>query len=285
MTPNVLFDLLRTALDRNALGHAVLLVDRGRMLESNAQDVARFQATILCIDGKAGASACGQCASCRLVLREGEGAPHPDFVQLRADDKSAYSVEDARGILDSFSRSRALSPRRLAWISDADLLVGNGQGLAANALLKALEEPRPESFWVLTTARPDALLATIRSRCHTFRLSGAATLPPLERDWQPLTAWMMAGAPEGRGPMLPPDEEAFWKDRESALGELREVFPLLWETIRAGWPNLGADVDGGRRILDTFQALEACIGAVAGYGNAPLQWARFRWDAKLDKSP
>ena len=47
-------------------------------------------------------------------------------------------------------------------MDDADSLVTHAQ----NALLKTLEEPPASSQFVLVTARPDTLLATVRSRCQ-----------------------------------------------------------------------------------------------------------------------
>jgi DNA polymerase-3 subunit delta' len=41
---------------------------------------------------------------------------------------------------------------------------------AANALLKTLEEPPPQTILLLLTANEDALLPTIRSRCHRLLL-------------------------------------------------------------------------------------------------------------------
>jgi len=45
---------------------------------------------------------------------------------------------------------------------------------AANALLKALEEPQAQSTFILTSSRPTALPATIRSRCQAVRFSAIA---------------------------------------------------------------------------------------------------------------
>lgn len=41
---------------------------------------------------------------------------------------------------------------------------------AANALLKILEEPPPQTLFLLTSSQPDILLPTIRSRCQWLRL-------------------------------------------------------------------------------------------------------------------
>ena len=48
---------------------------------------------------------------------------------------------------------------------------------AANAFLKVLEEPTERTVFLLVTARPDALLSTIRSRCIPARLA----FPPARR--------------------------------------------------------------------------------------------------------
>lgn len=52
---------------------------------------------------------------------------------------------------------------------------------AANALLKALEEPQAQSTFILTSSRPAALPATIRSRCQVVRF--AAVAPDAIREW------------------------------------------------------------------------------------------------------
>jgi DNA polymerase III delta prime subunit len=51
--------------------------------------------------------------------------------------------------------------RRAVIVDEADAMVPHAQ----NALLKTLEEPPPSSVFMLVTARPDALLPTVRSRC------------------------------------------------------------------------------------------------------------------------
>src|SRR5207244_2338487 len=57
--------------------------------------------------------------------------------------------------------------RRVIIIEPADEMVAAAQ----NALLKNLEEPPPASAFILVTARPDALLPTVRSRCPRLRLA------------------------------------------------------------------------------------------------------------------
>ncbi len=54
---------------------------------------------------------------------------------------------------------------KVAVVIDADAL----RVEAANAFLKLLEEPTPDTVFILTTARPDRLLPTVLSRCQHVR--------------------------------------------------------------------------------------------------------------------
>jgi len=66
----------------------------------------------------------------------------------------------------------ALSRRKVFLIGDAERLVPQtGAEAAANALLKALEEPPADTVFVLTTAAPDSLLPTILSRVVRVRVA------------------------------------------------------------------------------------------------------------------
>src|SRR3989449_9496571 len=68
-----------------------------------------------------------------------------------------------------------MGPRKVFVIGDAERLVPQrGAEAAANPLLKALEEPPADTVFVLTTAEPEALLPTIRSRVVRVRVARLA---------------------------------------------------------------------------------------------------------------
>ncbi|MBS1984188.1 MAG: hypothetical protein JST16_08445 [Bdellovibrionales bacterium] len=280
------FELLRAAFDRQALGHALLFVTPSISDAKIERELTDFRALLLCSERKEGERACGRCSSCQISAQMNQGAAHPDLFHLESPEGTPYSVDDARRLLEQFSLSRSLAPNRVAWINDAHLLSAQGQSAAANALLKLLEEPRPQSFLVLITSKPDSVLPTIRSRCHHFRLPRAAeeTLPASDLEilekWQALEHWLRAGAPIARGPELPADEDAFWKDRDRALQEMESLWKALWLRLRADWAHW--DREQSLRVFDFFKRLESCLAAVRGYGNAPLQWLSLRSDARLD---
>ncbi|MBI4542872.1 MAG: hypothetical protein HY705_07575 [Gemmatimonadetes bacterium] len=65
----------------------------------------------------------------------------------------------------------AMARARVFLVADAERLVPQASSPeAANAMLKVLEEPPPDTYFILTTSEPAALLATIRSRLVQLRV-------------------------------------------------------------------------------------------------------------------
>ena len=119
---------------------------------------------------------CGQCTHCRRVA-QGE---HPDFVTVVPDEKSKLGqiiVEQVRDLAQQLSLSSYEGRGTVLVIQPAEALNRN----AANALLKTLEEPRPDAHLILITATPSLLPATIRSRCQ--KLTVAAPDRAMALDW------------------------------------------------------------------------------------------------------
>jgi DNA polymerase-3 subunit delta' len=81
--------------------------------------------------------------------------------------KRAIPIEEIRQLTHRLHTRPTLGSRRVVIIDPADDL----ERSAANALLKALEEPPQGTFFLLVTHRPGRLLATIRSRCRILRFN------------------------------------------------------------------------------------------------------------------
>ncbi|MGE0178798.1 MAG: DNA polymerase III subunit delta' [Sphingomonas sp.] len=99
---------------------------------------------------------------------------HPDLMRLErlpADNAAgiarSITVDQVRGLHRLFDTTPSLSRWRVVIVDSADDLEGRG---APNALLKMLEEPPPNSLFLLVSHYPDRLLPTIRSRCRLLRL-------------------------------------------------------------------------------------------------------------------
>ena len=98
-----------------------------------------------------------------------EAGSHPDMRRLErlVNEKTGnlarnISVDQVRGLADLFDLSPAMSDWRVVIIDTVDELEPAG----ANALLKMLEEPPPNSIFFLVSHAPGRLLPTIRSRCR-----------------------------------------------------------------------------------------------------------------------
>lgn len=120
------------------------------------------------------------------IVKLVEAGSHPDMRRLErlVNEKTGnlarnISVDQVRSLAELFDLSPAMSPWRVAVIDTVDELEPSG----ANALLKMLEEPPPNSLFFLVSHAPGRLLPTIRSRCRRLdfqRLDDAAMTSILE---------------------------------------------------------------------------------------------------------
>lgn len=151
---------LQKAMQSEQLAHAWLLTGSvGLGKRELAWAVAK---NVLCVDKIDGQYACGQCASCAQL----NSGAHPDFIHLTLpDDRQSIPIDSVRQMNNRLSLTKSTSPWSVAIIEPAEAMNRN----AANALLKTLEEPTPNTLMLLVTEQPAQLLATIRSRCVQLR--------------------------------------------------------------------------------------------------------------------
>jgi DNA polymerase III subunit delta' len=120
-----------------------------------------FAAALLCPN-----RGCGECPSCHQV---GAGT-HPDLLMVRPDGLS-YGVRQTRDLVLKAAASPVYGGWRVVLFEDADRATEQ----AANALLKAIEEPPPRTIWLLCAPSAADLPVTIRSRCRLMILRTPAT--------------------------------------------------------------------------------------------------------------
>jgi DNA polymerase III delta prime subunit len=94
-------------------------------------------------------------------------ANNPDIFIL--DD---YSIVAIRTIKNFLSQKPYQHSSKIIIIKDAH----NLQTEAQNALLKMLEEPGENNYFLLTTNRPNQLLSTIISRCHQIKINSSTEI-------------------------------------------------------------------------------------------------------------
>jgi len=121
-----------------------------------------FAAALLCPYG-----GCGECASCRQV----RAGTHADLLLVRPDGLS-YGVKQTRDLVLRAAGAPSGGRWRVVLFEDADRCTE----AAANALLKAIEEPAPRTVWLLCSPSAEDLVTTIRSRCRVMALR----VPPAE---------------------------------------------------------------------------------------------------------
>ena len=146
--------LMRALHDPAAMTHAWLFTGppgSGRSTAARA-----FAAALECPKG-----GCGECRECRTAL---EGT-HADVTVLATEGLS-IRVEQARELAGLAALRPSVGPWRVIIVEDADRLTER----AADALLKALEEPAARTVWMLCAPSLQDVIVTIRSRTRHVRL-------------------------------------------------------------------------------------------------------------------
>ncbi len=154
---------LLTLVRQDQLGHALLL--KGVEGVGKRELAAALAQALLCqhtsvTDNKQGAP-CGHCHSCQLI----KAGNHSDLHVITGSQRS-IGVDAIRQLIQVLNESARLGHGKVAVIEQAEKMTE----AAANALLKTLEEPAGEATLLLTSAHPERLLPTIRSRCQQWLL-------------------------------------------------------------------------------------------------------------------
>jgi DNA polymerase-3 subunit gamma/tau len=146
---------LSNAVERDRVHHAYLFVgSRGTGKTSMAKILAR---SLNCVNGPT-LTPCGECEACRTIA----AGTSLDVIEM--DAASNRSVDDIRELRERVGFAPAAGHWKVYILDEAHMLTKE----AWNAFLKTLEEPPPNTAFVLATTEPQKVMATIVDRCQRF---------------------------------------------------------------------------------------------------------------------
>jgi DNA polymerase-3 subunit delta' len=107
---------------------------------------------------------CEHCQACHLF----QVGNHPDLLSLHPSNADKFiTVESVRELIQFCFLTTYYGHYRIVLISPAEKM----NHYAANSLLKLLEEPPPQTLFILVSHQPQQLLITLRSRCQLLDFS------------------------------------------------------------------------------------------------------------------
>ena len=183
--------------------HALLISgEEGLGKWSLAQALA---AALLCEDDSPLARPCGKCRACIQM----ESLSHPDLIVIRkgaplvpSDVKTSIPVSDIQEMIRRVGLKGYEGTRRVVLVRHAEDMNDSAQ----NKMLKTLEEPPEETYFLMTCVNADKLLPTIVSQLERKGYEHAkAEDAALESGGSPGRALQIAG------------DEAYWAFRDEIL--------------------------------------------------------------------
>ena len=209
-----------------------------------------FAAALLCPE-----SGCNNCINCATALK----GTHADVELVRTEGLS-IKIDEVRELITRASWTPSVAQYRVVIIEDADRLTES----AANALLKAIEEPGLRTVWLLCAPTLTDVLPTIRSRTRnvTLRTPSVDVVTALLRSEGYLqeVAELSAKASQGhigRARYLAKNPEA--RTRRTDILKL----PLTITDITSAFKCAGALVDAAKREAEADATLRNDVETAA----------------------
>jgi DNA polymerase-3 subunit gamma/tau len=227
---------LRNAVEQGKVHHAYLFVgSRGTGKTSMAKILAR---SLNCERGGPTVTPCGECESC-VTIAAGTSI---DVIEM--DAASNRSVDDIRDLRERVAYAPAGGHHKVYILDEAHMLTKE----AWNAFLKTLEEPPPNTVFVLATTEAHRVMATIADRCQRFDFQR----PSLEQISEVV---MRVSDAEG----IEIEEGAVAMIARSASGSFREALGTLDQLVAYGGNEIGLE-----EVLELLGAADAelLFGAV-----------------------
>ena len=238
---------------------------------------------------------CGECSGCRLAAC-GE---HPDITIIEKGNplvrdgsktRASIPVDDIREMNRICSQYPMEGGNRAVIIQDAENMTFQAQ----NSLLKILEEPPQNTYFILTSSHPDQLLITVKSRCRPLKIipwdseyiRKILTEEGVSAERAEKSAAAAFGS-IGYAKRLASDDD-YWKMREEIMNAFfrnRKRSEIL--TISSSWKDRKNEADTLFDVLEeNLQYLLRCrIDHQKQYSldEFPEEWKRFSGKSPLER--
>ena len=209
---------LRNSVRLDRLAHAYLFCGpRGIGKTSTARILAK---AVNCLDPQDG-EPCDKCEMC-AEIRSGRSI---DVIEI--DAASNRGIEDIRELRERVAFAPAHAKKKVYILDEAHQITAP----AFNALLKTIEEPPPNTIFVMVTTHPSAMPETILSRCQRFDFRPVSSTDILEQ-------LRLITTTEG----ISIDDASLAAIVRSAGGSLRDAESLLDQLASATEGKITADV-------------------------------------------
>jgi DNA polymerase-3 subunit gamma/tau len=239
---------LSNAIGRDRVHHAYLFVgSRGTGKTSMAKILAR---SLNCVDGPT-LTPCGVCDSCVSIA----AGSSMDVIEM--DAASNRSVDDIRELRERVGYAPPEGIWKVYILDEAHMLTRE----AWNAFLKTLEEPPPNTVFVLATTEAHKVMPTIVDRCQRFDFG---------RPSPDEIAIVLRRASEAEGITL--DDGAVGAIARAANGSFRDALGTLDQLVAYSGNEIATDdVLAVLGVADAELLFAATEAIAAGDGAAALR--------------